>query len=88
MQDRLPQYQSAIWITRSPHELATIWEQFVDGTAQVVRALRGESPPVRVLNAHVCGWCDHKSLCMAELKSHDAAHIMANEYTQKYIEAQ
>ena len=87
MEHKLPKFQSEIWLTRSKHELAEIWKQVEVGAGQVVDALHGKTA-LRVLNSRICGWCDYRDVCMAELKGHDAESIISELYTEKTYDEQ
>lgn len=81
LQHSLPEYESWIWTRRGSFELDTIWAQIEAGAHELTEAHHGRRPALRVLNAKICGFCDYKELCMAELRGHDSDYIRDNNFT-------
>lgn len=81
MQDKLPEFESWIWTRRGSTELDGIWEHIEAGALELKEAHHGRRPALRVLNSKICGFCDYKELCMAELRGHDSEFIRDNSFT-------
>jgi hypothetical protein len=80
MEDALPEFQRWTWTRRSAVELANTWDGIELLAERLVEAHSDTRPQPRVLRSDICGTCDMRHVCMAELKGKDSEFIRKSMY--------
>lgn len=80
MEHELPEFQQWTWTRRSVQELASTWAEIELLAERLVEAHKDPRPQPRVLTPKICGTCDMRHICEAELKGQDSQFIRDTMY--------